>query len=185
MLIPLGILASAGGIPPIVSDYELISTTILGSTTASVTFSGLNTYSSTYKHLQIRYVAKSNRASDYLDWIRLDVNGAAITKQHYLAGAGGAVGSGSDNNFIGYIGGDLVANSFGAGVIDLLDSYSTTKNKTIRALSGFRSASGGSEESIMLASAFVNNTAIISSLTLDAGFGNLITGTRVSLYGVK
>jgi hypothetical protein len=60
---PLGILsaAGAGGGGPLASDYELISTQILTSPQSSITFSSLGTYSSTYKHLQVRAVARSTR----------------------------------------------------------------------------------------------------------------------------
>jgi hypothetical protein len=53
---PLGILSAAGAGGGVAGDYELISSEILGTTAASVTFSSLGDYSSTYKHLQIRAV---------------------------------------------------------------------------------------------------------------------------------
>ena len=44
------------------SSFDLIQTYTLSSNQASVTFSNLGDYSSTYKHLQLRMVAKSNRS---------------------------------------------------------------------------------------------------------------------------
>jgi hypothetical protein len=79
------------------------------------------------------------------------------------------------------------ANQFGMGVIDILDPYQT-KNKTVRALTGFLSSdtAGYSGTQIKLNSGVFLNTASITSLTLDQAFGsNFQSGTRFSLYGIK
>jgi hypothetical protein len=186
MLIPFGIFsASAVG-----SDYELIETQILGSTTATVTFSSLGTYSSIYKHLQFRYTSRTNRAGDTNDRVYLAFNGdtGANVFTHTLFGDGTSVGSnfgfGGGNELMllenASPGNTATASAFGAGVVDILDSYSTTKNKTIRAFYGKATASNR----IALNSGFWNNTAALTQVRFSA-IGSFVAGSRFSLYGIK
>jgi hypothetical protein len=184
MLIPYGILAS-GGVSA--SSYELIQTEILSSAAASVSFSSLVTYASIYKHLQIRYVAKSaSGGSD--DSLRVRLNGDTGSNYtlHQLLGTGSSVISTSatsqTGSFPGIIaGGTATANSFGLGIIDILDPYSTTKNTTLRSLTGLQSAN-----LIGLRSGVHISTVAITSLTLTASSNtNLAVGSRFSLYGIK
>jgi hypothetical protein len=187
MLIPFGVL-SAAAFAPFDSDYELIQSTILTSNQASVTFSNLGDYSSTYKHLQVRVVGKTDRTAADTDFFILRLNGdtGSNYSAHQLQGASGSVTStaGVSQTSIGIsrMAGNDNASIFGAAVIDLLDVYSTTKNKTIRNLGGV--VSGGSF--ILLQSGARLNTASITSLSLGVGFGtNILSGSRFSLYGIK
>jgi len=66
-------------------------------------------------------------------------------------------------------------------VLDILDAYSTTKNKTIRSLSGMT----GGANNLQLYSGLWNNTAAISSLNIFPGATNFVAGSRFSLYGIR
>jgi len=85
MLIPIGFLG--GGAPA--GSYELITTTILGSSTSSVTLSSIP---STYKHLEVRYTARQS-GSGNLNYMFYSVNGvtSGIYGTHYLLGQGSSV----------------------------------------------------------------------------------------------
>lgn len=187
MPIPLGILAAAG-VRAAGGSYELIETITVGSGgAASVTFSNLNTYSSTYQHLQIRGVARSNRATFTVDSLNMLVNGSSMTAYHRLYGNGSSVQSNIDATIAEISTNVSASGIFGAFVIDILDPYET-KNKTIRALSGTWSddAGGFSGKTIQLASTFINATTSVSSITLDPTFGSqLVQGSRFSIYGLK
>jgi hypothetical protein len=73
------------------------------------------------------------------------------------------------------------ASSFGGVVIDILDCYSATKNKTIRAFGGHNSVNSWPE----LSSGVFLSTASVTSVTLFGESGDLLTGSRFSLYGLK
>jgi hypothetical protein len=188
-LFPLGILSAAGAGGGALSDYELIKTSILGSSTPSITFSSLGTYSSTYKHFQVRMTARTDRAGTVSDSIKMEFNGdtsAGNYALHVLQGNGSSVGSGGyANNAIELQRATTTsdaANSFGFIVVDVLDAYAA-KNKTIRALGGFLASS---DRVICLTSGLWKNTASLTSMTFRPGGGsNLVSGTRISLYGVK
>ena len=180
----LGILSAAGA-GGVQGDYELIETVILGSTTATVTFSGLAAYASTYKHLEIRMAARSDRA-DSSDILEMLVNATAATRVHMLFGDGSSVGS-ADAPFgmkgIGTTtGATFAANGFSGTVISILDAYSSTKNKTTRTLSGVSGVSG-SHRWISLAPSFYG-TDPVSSITLDV-IASFVSGSRFSLYGIR
>jgi hypothetical protein len=67
-------------------------------------------------------------------------------------------------------------------VIDILDPYSTTKNTTVRAISGVV----GNENRIRIGSGLWVNTASLTSVTMFSTSGiNLVSGSRFSLYGIK
>jgi hypothetical protein len=180
----LGIFSAAGaGGVAFSSDYELISTTTLGTATNSVTFSSLGTYSSTYKHLQIRYAAKQSNSTSVGVYGRFNGDTAGNYSWHYLAGNGSSVSSSAltstTSMLVGSAFGTGTANAFGGGVIDILDTYSTTKNKTVRSLEGRAS------EWVALESGSWRNTASITSITLFPDVYNFSTGSRFSLYGIK
>jgi hypothetical protein len=180
----LGIFSAAGA-GGAAGTYELIETYVLGSNQASVTFSNLGNYSSTYKHLQIRAVSKSNHAATW-EVGRISLNGdfAGNYSSHQVYGTGSSVGSnGEANGSSGYFStsGANTSNDFGAAVIDLLDPYSTTKNKTFRQLSGSIAAS-----EIRLSGAAWRNTTGITSITIWTFGGTAwLTGSRFSIYGIR
>jgi hypothetical protein len=171
--------AGAGGVPAIPA-YEHISTTILGSTAASITFSSLGTYSSDYKHLQVRLVAvdtfTGGNASSYGFTLNGDTTGGNYSS-HRLFGNGSSVGSSGGASGFGSV--QMGANGrWSASVIDILDAYSTTKNKTIR-------IQNGNLDIVELFSIARYNTASITSINIATqGFG-LATGSRFSLYGIR
>jgi hypothetical protein len=174
-----------GNAPFLPSDYELIETVILGSNQASVVFSSLGTYSSTYKHLQLRFTARSAAsASEDTIYARFNSDTGANYSAHQLYGTGSSVLSAGYANltyaFCGTPSGNTAtANAFGAGVIDILDPFSTTKNKTTRSLTGQVGTS------IKLWSGNWRNTASVTTILLAAENGNLMTGSRFSLYGIR
>jgi hypothetical protein len=184
MLIPLGILASAGSAPT--GDYELISTTVLGSNQASVVFD-VSSFASTYKHLQIRSVARTAR-NENGDILSLRFNGDSATnyRWHKLFGNGSTVVSTTypENRLelARVPAATSTTNAFGGQVVDILDPFSTTKNTTARCL--FASEMVALSE-VGLQSGFWNNTASITSIEVRGDNGNLVAGTRVSLYGIK
>jgi hypothetical protein len=183
-LFPLGILSAAGAGGADLGSYDLLETQILGSATSEIVFSSLATYASTYKHLQIRFSARSSSGAINLR-MRINGNTGSNYAWHFLEGNGSSVGSGSGATqtqmSLGVVA--TTANQFSPGVIDILDSYSTTKNKTVRSLQG---AQSGGSSWIGLHSGLYNSTDSITSVTLIAGPSDTWTSaSRFSLYGIK
>ena len=185
----LGIFSAAGAAVASAGTYELISTTVVsGTATTSVTFSSLGDYSSTYKHLQIRAVVRSAKAAQNSDSMimRLNGDGGNNYSRHELYGDGSTVASyaeASRSSF--YISqppaASATANIFNASVTDLLDAYSTTKNKTKRTMFGSTGVN-----LIDLASGAWLNTASITTIAFTlSSTDKFLAGSRFSLYGIK
>lgn len=172
-----------------VPTYELIET-IASGTQASVTFNNLGTYSSTYKHLQLRYVMRTDRSGvPYSNGaIRINGDTGSNYNAHYLVGVGsGTPSSGfvsSDTRALigNQPGGTFTTDAFSAGIFDFLDVYNTNKFKTIRCLSGHV----GNDNTISLQSALWRSTASVTSITvLNWDSANIASGSRFSLYGLR
>jgi hypothetical protein len=185
-LIPLGILSSAGGG---FGTYELIQTTILGSDAASVTFSGLDAYSDIYDHLQIRWTYRGTNADLYDGFlVRFNGNTTTTYTRHRLFGGDSAITSNalttvSSIGIAAQMGGTGATSAFSSGVMDILDPYSTTKNKTIRALTG--RLPGASERFVNLTSGVYRQTTATSSISLTGESGNIAANSRFSIYGIR
>jgi len=180
--------AGAGGGAPAATDFELIETTILGTSAASITFSSIP---STYKHLQIRGIARSTFGSAY-GGLGFRINGVTssvysshglwtdtidtftIISEAYLSQSSSYVK-------YGLTGASAGANIFGAFITDILDYTNTSKNRTLKTLYT-------SPAPDMVGFASGNNfstTAVTSFNILSADGGSLVAGTRISLYGIK
>jgi len=127
--------------------YDSLATVSLSSTASSITFTGIPTG---YKHLQIRMMVQTNRSSGVGDDIGMTFNSSSTDYYgyHVLYGNGSSAAA-TDNNISSYI--DLSrfssqsvqANTFSAGIVDILDYTSTNKNKTTRILAGYDANGSG------------------------------------------
>lgn len=179
-LIPLGILSAAGAGGGAVGDFELIQTQILASTTTSVVFT-VSSFASTYRHLQIRLVTKSSTTNNNT-LLRFNSDTGTNYNWHQLAGDGSSVAAyaGANADFI-FVAPLTPTTGFGASVVDILDAYSSTKNKTVRALGGV--TEGAYQQSTLYSGAWRSTTAI-SSVTLTSSSPFAI-GSRFSIYGIR
>jgi len=179
MLIPFGWLASAGGAA---GAYELISTTVLGTTASSVTFTNGGAWAG-YKHLQIRATLK-NSGSNTDTLMRINADSGANYSSHYLMGYNSTMYSGSSvsasSMLVGMASPSTETNVYGSMVLDLLD-FSGTKNKTVRALTGL----GGTISLVSMRSGAWYSTAAVTSLTLLPSANLFAANCRFSLYGIK
>jgi len=187
MLIPFGVFSAGAGAT---NSYELISTSLPNGSATSVVFSSIP---QTYKHLQIRYAVRNNEGFDAVRGFFLHLAPEAtdsglgnIYRSHMLLGNGSSVASSvgaADYRIVQ----ELVpttgstSNSYGVGVIDILDYVSTTKNKTVRWLAGANTASSSK---IALVSGARYLTDAVSTLAMYSN-GNFVSGSRISLYGIR
>jgi hypothetical protein len=184
----LGILASgiSGNLWAPGKDYDSIATVTVGaSPVADITFSSIP---STYRHLQLRGIVRSNRAGTANDQFRMTFNSDSGTNysSHLLSGNGSAANAYAEVNGT-YIYTNAVpastatASVFGIVVMDILDYADTNKNKTVRSLSGLDANGSGGVE---LGSGLWRNTTAINTLKVVA-IGSLVQYTQFALYGVK
>jgi hypothetical protein len=188
-LFPLGILSAAGAGGEL-ATYELIESTILTGTVADVTFTGLGSYSSTYKHFQLRWACRTNQATEE-SYVFIQINGDGLPANNYFWHQNEASSNAIDSSAnaptstlkIGLTAGNsATASVFGVGVSDLLDVYSTTKNKTVRSFSG--SYNSADSRKVGLYSGARNSTESTTSIKI-VSTGSFVSGSRFSIYGIR
>ena len=169
--------------------YQIATATVTSGGAATVTFSSIP---STYKHLQIRISAESNRATYGTDSVQFKINNDVGTNYsfHQLGTDGStAYGLGVINTATMYW--DVIGttqSAFGGGVVDILDYANTNKYKTFRSLMGNdnNGTIAGSGGAVALASGNWRNTAAIDTITLNPVYGTLFNqNSTFALYGVK
>lgn len=172
------------------SDFELISRTTVGSTSvSSISFSSIP---STYRHLQVRYVARStigtageddmyftfNGSSSNYSWRRMLGDGASVTR----SGATGLTSTRLSAAAISRNGN--TSGIFSAGIIDIFDYTNTSKAKTFNALYGNdRVTAGGIAAG---SGAWYGSTDAINSISFTIENSNsFVQHTSFALYGIK
>jgi hypothetical protein len=174
-------LLSGAGAPASTNSYESIATTTVGSGgSATITFSSIP---STYKHLQIRYIGRNTTAAD-APILRFNSDSGSNYARHKLAGDGATVSAAAATTAT-YMGiGDVpaTANSFAAGVIDVLDYQNTSKYKTVRSLTGYDLNGSGS---IDFRSNLWQSTSAVTDISIAASSNNFAQYSSFALYGIK
>jgi hypothetical protein len=174
---------------PIVPSFESIETiTVASGTSNEISFTSIP---STYNHLQIRLIARTNRASnDEANLlIRFNNDTGSNYAYHDLYGDGASVtasAAASQTKIIAnrLTGASAVANIFGGIIIDILDYKNTNKYKTVRAFGGVdRNSAGG----ISFSSGLWMNTNAITEIdftTIEGSF-DFTQYSHFALYGIK
>lgn len=196
----LGILASSiSGSKAVTNSYSSIATVTLSSNTSSVTFSSIPT-DGTYKHLELRVLARSNRSAS-ADYIKMQFNSdtSSVYYDHVLVGDGSAASASTSQAYYGtstvaqvripVVAASTTTNAstFGASVTSILDYTDTNKYKVVRALGGYDDNGSGN---INLFSGLWRSTSAISSITLTPNNGGSGSTTfpaysHFALYGIK
>lgn len=171
---------------PITGAFESIATATGTGSSGTITFSSIP---STYQHLQIRGIARTTTTGTDND-IFLQFNGVSTTTYdyHYLRGNGTAASaSGAINQtrmqVANVAGNGSAASIVGSFIIDIHDYASTTKNKTVRSISGHDQ--NGTDQNIFLFSGLSRNTAAVSSISIIVPTLNFTTASTFALFGIK
>ena len=180
----LGSLSS--GVAASTSSYESIATVTAAGGETSLTFSSIP---STYKHLQIRGIARSTTSTSSAA-IRLNSDTSTNYAAHWLYGDGAsasASGSANRSNIwvqAYYPGSAYSSSMYGATIVDIHDYASSTKNKTIRTFNGL-STNSASDNLVNLVSGVWLNTNAITSVEFYFNGETIAAGTTFALYGIK
>jgi hypothetical protein len=185
----LGVIASSTRQGLSTTSFESIATINGPGSGGIITFSSIP---QTYKHLQIRGIARSTRAVTEGAGARLRFNGDTgnnySTQQIYGAGSGAGIanGGGSSAEIDGlYVSGSNASNGvYGYFIIDIYDYSLTTKYKTARLWSGVDRDGAGLV--IERSGAYYANTNAITQVTLGETTGvSWTTDSQFALYGIK
>lgn len=187
--------AASNSITPVAGDQGSIvplASFTLSSSQSTVEFTNIP---NTYRHLQIRILGRTDRASATLDAARLEFNGDTSSSNyystHYLFGTGsGTALSGADGTVSRVViyrlsASDSGTNTFGAIISNILDYASGSKHKVIRSFGGMDN-NGSGEVYMQSGMWFPSSISAISSIKITPNVGtNFLANSSFSLYGIK
>ena len=190
MSLILGILDS-GGVAAATGSFESIASATGTGSSGVITFSSIP---STYKHLQIRGIAKDTYSAGAFELptrVRFNSDTGNNYTQHNLQGTGTAATAQGEatgvNAFFKFRGSNLssdatYANMNDVSILDIIEYADTSKYKTAR---GFCGSDRNGAGNIFLISGLWLSTSAISTITLTADGTNWTTSTTFALYGIK
>lgn len=179
-----GLQAPSGAAPA----FESIASVTVGiNGAADITFSSIP---STYQHLQIRGIARSEEAASGIATLRMQINSqtGTIYNQHYMTGNGTTLSAANSPSISYAIAAyaaakdNALASTYGALIIDIFDYKSTNKYKTIRGLSGVDLNGSGN---IDFESNSFMSTDAITSIKLYFNVYAFKRYSHIALYGIK
>lgn len=167
-------------------SFEPIATLLGTGASATISFTSIP---ATYKHLQIRFIARvTDTDTANNQFVQFNSDTASNYSWHYLEGDGAAVATGGLANQSKMLAGrvsaaNATAGIMGVGFIDILDYANTNKYKTIRTLSGQDRNGAGV---VRLDSGNWRSTNAITSIQLiNSSSTNFTTDSQFALYGIK
>ena len=176
------------GAPPVApNSFESIATVSVGSGgSSSISFTSIP---STYQHLQLRYLCRDARSAYNDSPVDLIFNGSSATaySKHFLQGYGSGVNAGAETSQtymrLEGAGNNTQSSAFGAGITDILDYTSTTKNKTVRQLFGVDKNGDGIVR--LVSGLWYASPVAITSITLTPFTSPFAQYSQFALYGIK
>jgi len=166
------------------STYTLISSNVLSSSAASVTFSAIP---STYTDLVLRVSARTDEGGGALGTgTQLRLNGLTTNKTaRWLYTDSGSALSAAFTNYGGTVPANgQTANTFSNGEI-YIPNYLSTANKPLSTFNVSENDSATSATYIEAIAGLFSNASTISSMTMIVVGCNFVSGSSFYLYGIK
>lgn len=120
-----------------------------------------------YQHLHLRMTVRGTQTGSNNGWMWIKVNSNSTASSHYTMGNGSVYDSyryiSTTPNLMVMPRAGAASNVFGIGILDFLDYTSTSKNKTVKALSGYDANGNGG---VMISSLLATDTTAITSIEL-------------------
>jgi hypothetical protein len=171
------------------STYTLISSNVLSSSAASVTFSSIP---STYTDLVLRGSTRTGDTGTYLNYVSFTFNGntSSLYTATRLIGNSSTATSDRDTSTTSFDMNGLsptaltTSNTFSSFEL-YIPSYTASQNKPLGAFGVAENNSSTADQSRIQADAgLFRSTTAISSITLTSGV-NFVSGSSFYLYGIK
>ena len=190
MLNQIAAIHGTGAAPAAATSYESIATVTLSSGASSIDFTSIP---NTYKHLQIRGIARNNSTSaNDLEGLLIQYNADTGSNYswHALRGDGAtasaAAASAQSYIYSGYHPSNgSTSNTFAAFVIDILDYSDTNKYKTQRVLGSVETNNSNNSQVTLFSGNWRSTSAINSIKIYSTSSRNFLQYSQFALYGIK
>lgn len=168
------------------TTYTLISSNVLSSTTATVTFSSIP---ATYTDLVLRISSRISVGA--IDWpLNLRFNGDTATNYSnvniYWSGPSSGIFSNqtSANKIFGSTGNTATANTFGSIEI-YIPSYTASQNKPLGSFGVPETNAASFDDGIQAYAGLWRNTNAITSIAISQDGSGFVSGSSFYLYGIS
>lgn len=170
------------------ATYERITGTVLGSNTTSIDFTSIP---ATYDDLILKFFLRDTRSTAYLNNIRITFNGSS-TGYAEINMANNATNTEANNNGFSaayfeylYATSDYAyANIFTSYEMYIPQYANTSYNKTLL-IDGSNIVQDNNSHTILWGGTWANTSAINQITITRSGAHNLVTDSRVDIYGIK
>jgi hypothetical protein len=178
--------AAAGG------AFDHLQTITVTGSPADVQFQSVDEYASDYKHLQIRFEARSSRTGNSADSLFLQLGTGDVVdtgsnySTHYLRAAAAAktsagVSTTTAINLNNNAAADYTSDAWTIGILDIYDAFNANKYPTVKCFTG----QTFNEDSLYLSSGSWRNTGTISDILFTHQISSPAVGSRYSIYGMR
>ena len=161
---------------------KLLETVTVGAGgTASITFSNLPTQG--YTDLVLKFSLRTDHTGVQKNMFIYINGGSTVVNGRILFGTGSSTGTFTDStsNFSYTNTANYTANTFGNGEL-YIPNYRSSVAKSLSL--DVVTENNGTEAVLALSTGLWNNTAAITSVTLDPEFGTILQHSTASLYGI-
>jgi len=167
-------------------SWTLLESQTLSGSQASITLGSGGTLNQGYKTLKVMVSARSDRSATYDNVVIKPNNATSNRSYRNLEGDGSTAysQSGSEVRIMTATGASSTASTFSSGELTIPNYASTTATKPMSA-DGVHESNATAAYQDMYANLW-NDTTAITSLVIIPGVGpNFVSGTTVTLYGLK
>ena len=164
--------------------YEKIATTTLGSNQTDITLSSIP---ATYTDLVLTFQYAS-QLNDYNAYMRFNSDTNSNYSRTYANGSPSGTTSARNSNstyiyFTPNIGAGTSLNTPGLLIANVFNYSNTTTYKTVTVRDN-ATRNDGAQQSMMVAGLW-RSTSAITSVTVGTNSGYLVSGTSITIYGIK
>jgi hypothetical protein len=160
-----------------------------GTGQSTITFSSIPT---TFQHLQVRMITRVDSSSTTDILMRFNGNSSSVYNEGHLRGQSSsgtpAAYNVADSTYFTALqstGTGSTANLFGVAIIDIFNYNRNNAHKAIRSVYGNCHPTTSNGQVRFHGGLFASQTPITSIVFTDSNAGNFLTGSKISLYGIK
>jgi hypothetical protein len=190
----LGIVASSITGKLVTGSFDSIATVVTTAGQTAVTF---NSIPSTYRHLQVRGIARANESNPGDGsgiYMRFNGDGGSnyfYNRQYFVKGVANNSGAADGSFSSPYADCGIItsasqpASIYGSLVVDIYDYAVAGKRRVASSNGGFCTTSGSTNQYTHISSLSWADTTAINTVALIVGTGSFAANSTFALYGVK
>ena len=166
------------------NTFVLIEAKTLGSAVASISFTGLGSYSSTYTDLLLLSSARGTRAADNVNMLIGFNSSTSNFSDKFVYGDGSSAGSASSTRLVSILPAATTTSSTFSNDAIYIPNFSSSNYKSFSVDTVGENNSASAAYQALIAQLW-SDTSAITSIDITVAFNDLATNSTFYLYGIK